>query len=241
MAASLPPAPPSPPSIPPGPPPPPPPAVQPDPLPWEKPDYPAVEGLYETAKLFLLNPTAAFARMSTTGSLWRPLLFAIILGWVGIIFSQVWSIAFRSVIQGFLASMPNYKADTSLFFGTFFSILFVVIAPVITLLLVFVWSVVLHLLLMIFAGTTRPLTVTIRVVCYGVTTQVVQFVPLLGGIIAFVWARTLEVIGLARAHETTTSRSAAAVLVPMGLCCVCCVCVFLAALMGIISMASLGR
>jgi len=242
MAASLPPAPPSPPAMPPGPqPPPPPPAAQPAPLPWEQPGFPAVEGLYETAKLFLLNPSAAFARMSIAGDLWRPLLFAVILGWVGLAVSQVWGIVFRSVIEGFLASLPDYHPDASFVFGTVFSVILIAIAPILTLLLVFIWSVIVHLLLLIFGGATRSFTVTVRVVCYGTTTQLFQVVPLLGGPIAFVWARVLEIIGLARAHGTSAGKSAPAVLVPIALCCVCCVCAFVAAIMGIISLASLGR
>src|SRR5664280_1618412 len=93
-----PPQPPVPPSMqPPGTVPPPPAGGEPavTPLPWEQPGYPALEGLYETAKLVLTSPGQAFARMSPTGSLGRPLLYAVIFGWVGIIAGQAYDLAFR--------------------------------------------------------------------------------------------------------------------------------------------------
>jgi hypothetical protein len=222
MAATLPPAPPSPPSMPPGAPPPPPPGAPPggaQPLPWEQPGYPAAEGLYETAKLILLNPGEAFARMSTTGDLGRPLLFAVIFGWVGMIAGQLYQLLIPGMpwryLPGMEHSMPAYA------FRPVFAVGMMVLAPIFVLLAVFIWSAILHLFLIIVGAGQSGFTATVRVVCYAGVTQVLQVVPLCGGVVGALWAIVLEILGLATAHRTTQGKAAVAVLLPIALCCAC--------------------
>jgi hypothetical protein len=224
MAATLPPAPPSPPSMPPGPPPPPPPPAVPaptlEPLPLEKPGYPALEGIYETAKLFLLNPSDAFARMSTSGDIGRPLLFAVVLGWVGIVAAQLYQL----LIPRF--GMPwRYfpEMERSLHFALrpVFTIGMMVLAPVFVLLGVFIWAAILHLFLLVVGAGEKGFTTTVRVVCYAGVVQIAQVLPLCGGLLALVWSIVLEIVGLAVAHRTSQGKAAVAVLLPIALCCAC--------------------
>ncbi|HQU33000.1 MAG: hypothetical protein B7Z68_03520 [Acidobacteria bacterium 21-70-11] len=217
----VPPAPPVPPAMqPPGtvPPPPggapPPPQLQ--PLPWEQPGYPALEGLYETAKLVLTSPGQAFARMSLTGSLGRPLLYAVIFGWVGMIAGQAYNIAFRSAMQNLLPGM-----NRGFHLPLAVNITLMVLAPIFVLIGVFVWSAIVHLFLMLAGGAKTGFASTVRVVCYAGTVQVLQIVPFCGGLIGFFWALFLYIVGLAAAHRTTQGKAALAVLLPVVLCCVC--------------------
>ncbi len=219
-APPVPPMPPVPPSMqPPGTVPPPPAGGEPAaaPLPWEPPGYPALEGLYETAKLVLTAPSQAFARMSLTGTLGRPLLYAVIFGWVGIIAGQAYNIAFRSVIHNLMPGMMNRGFQLPVAF----SLVMMVAAPIFVLIGVFIWSAIVHLFLMLVGGATKGFAATVRVVCYAGTVQVFQIVPFCGGLIGFVWGIVLYIIGLAAAHRTTQGKSALAVLLPLALCCVC--------------------
>jgi hypothetical protein len=217
MAASLPPAPPSPPAMPP-PPPPAPPAAQPEALPWEQPGFPAIEGLYETAKLFLLNPTAAFARMSIGGDLGRPLVFAVVFGWVGIVAGQLYQL----LIPGFpMRFLPGMEHSMDYAARPLFTIAMMVLAPVFVLLAVFIWSAIVHLFLLIVGAGGSGFTATVRVVCYAGATQILQVIPLCGGVIVFFWSIVLEIIGLATAHRTSQGKAAVAVLLPIALCCAC--------------------
>ena len=221
---SPPPTPPGPPSMqPPGtvPPPPPPGAPAPQALPWEHPGYPALEGLYETAKLILTAPSQAFARMSLTGTLGKPLTYAIIFGWVGIIANQIYSIALRGAMMGFLSHLPGYNPRLMFGLPVFASVGLMIVAPVFVLIGVFVWAAILHLFLMLVGGANTGFSSTVRVVCYTGTVQVLQVVPFCGGMIAAVWGLVLYIIGLAVAHRTTQGKSALAVLLPLVLCCVC--------------------
>ncbi len=215
-----PPAPPAPPSTPPPEPPPPPPPQQAQPLPWEQPGYPVLEGLYETAKLILVNPSEAFTRMSLTGDLGRPLLFAVILGWIGIIAGQL----YRFLIPG--VAMPwRYfpEMERSMHFAMrpIFGIATMIFAPVLILLAVFIGAAIVHLFLLIVGAGERGFLATVRVLCYAGATQVLQIVPLCGGFIAAVWCIVLEIVGLAIAHRTSQGKAAVAVLLPIALCCAC--------------------
>jgi hypothetical protein len=206
------------------------------PLPWEQPGYPVLEALYETAKLVLTRPTEAFTRMSTTGDLGRPLVYAVVFGWIGILASQIYQLALRGAMWQFLPRMPGSRA---MVLPVTFNIAFMIIAPVLVLLGVFIGAAILHLFLMIVGGANRDFATTVRVLCYAGTTQILQVVPFCGGIIASIWAIVLDIIGLAQAHRTTQGKAALAVLLPVALCCVCVAIVFAVAGAGI--MAALGR
>ncbi len=249
MAANYPPAtppmPPGPPSMqPPGtvPPPPPggvPPEAQAQPLPWEQTGYPWLEGLYETAKLVLTAPSQAFARISLTGTLGKPLTYAIIFGWLGIIANQIYNIALRGAMAGFLSGLPGYNPRMMFGLPVFVSVGMMVVAPVFVLIGVFIWSAILHLFLMLVGGANTGFASTVRVVCYTGTVQVLQIVPFCGGIIAAIWALVLYIIGIAIAHRTTQGKAALAVLLPIVLCCVC-VAIMVAAF-GAAIMAAIGH
>jgi hypothetical protein len=217
--------------------PPPPPSPGGAPLPWEQPGYPFLEALYETAKLILTRPSEAFARMSVAGDLGRPLGYAVIFGWVGIIASQLYSLAFRGVMWSFLPGMPRGR---EMLIGPALNVVVMVVAPVIVLLGVFVWSAIVHLVLLVAGEGKAGFGGTVRVICYAGTTQIFQVLPICGGLVCFVWGMVLEIIGLAHAHRTTQGKAALAVLLPIVVCCVCvaiCIALFGAAIMAAISHA----
>ena len=229
----IPPTPPGPPSMqPPGTVPPPPPGGYPpgggapppaptQPLPWEQPGYPLLEAVYETGKLVLTTPSQAFARMSLGGEIGRPLLYAVIFGWIGVIANQAYSIALRGAMTGWLSSVPGYNPRLMFGMPVAFSVVAMVIAPVLVLIGIFIWAAIVHLFLMIVGGANTGFTSTLRVMCYATTVQVFQVVPLCGGMIGAIWALVLEIIGLAVAHRTTQGKAALAVLLPLVLCCAC--------------------
>jgi hypothetical protein len=240
-----PPIPPPPPSTqPPGtaPPPPPggvPPATDAQPLPWEQPNYPVLEALYETAKLIITAPGRAFARVSLTGSLGRPLLYAVIFGWVGIIAGQAYSIAFRGAMMHMLSGLPGYNSRVMSGFPIVFNIGIMIVAPLFVLIGVFIWSAIVHLFLMLVGGAKTGFASTVRVLCYAGTVQIIQIIPICGGWVAAIWALVLDIIGLAIVHRTTQGKSALAVLLPLVLCCVCVA--ILAAAFGTAIVAAIGH
>jgi hypothetical protein len=115
--------------------PPPPPAAGEPPIPWEQPGYPALVGLYETTKLFLTAPQEAFRRMPVIGELGRPLGYAILLGWIGIIAGQAYQIALGGTMRSWMAP---FSQGQDLDLGVGFNIAMMVSAPLLILIAGFV-------------------------------------------------------------------------------------------------------
>ena len=192
-------------------------------LPWETPGFPALEGLYETAKLVITNPIEAFSRIPLVLDLGKPLLYAVIFGWIGIIASQVYNIALGGAMEGLATGLG---AREQVFFSTGYSVAAMILAPVLVLVFIFIWSIVLHLFLMLVGLASNGLTATIRTVCYVSTVQITQVLPFCGGIIGGIWALVLYIVGLAQAHRPPDAapdygRATLAVLLPLVLCCAC--------------------
>lgn len=198
--------------------PPPPPAASPRPLPWEEPGYPPLEALYETAKLVLLQPREAFSRMSQEVSLGKPVVFAVIFGWLGAIAAQLYQLVFRSALASLF---PPLFAKKDLVFSQAFSFLFTLTAPIWVLIGLGILTLVLHLFLLVFGAAKRGLETTFRVLAYTEAVQIFQVIPVVGGLIGTLWWLFIAIPGLAAAHRSSTGRAAAAVLTPVALCCVC--------------------
>jgi hypothetical protein len=76
-------------------------------------------------------------------------------------------------------------------------------------------SLVLHLLVLLFADRRKGIGTTARVFCYSWGPGVFALFPVLGPPVGFVWSVVLMVIGVREAHETTSGRAAAIVLTPL--------------------------
>ena len=133
--------------------PPPPPPVEPPPppappvIPWEQPGLPWTTGLVETVKLLLSRPREAFERMPIGGDLLKPFVFAIVLGWIGVIFQTIWSLAFKGMA-------PSSYGCYSL--PALFMPLSAAFAPVLIACAILVASAVDHVMLMIVGGAFQP-------------------------------------------------------------------------------------
>jgi hypothetical protein len=191
-------------------------------LPFEDPAQPAVAGLIETVKLFITDPTTAFRRMSLTIDVFRPLIYGVLMGWIGQAVAFVFALMFPVSILGFLSGVADLDEISPLLAMGFGIGLFqLILAPIFIAIGLFIYSLIVHLCLMIVGGDKSGFGATFRVLCYGNTSQLAQIVPFVGGTIAFVWSLILVILGLTQAHRTTTGKAVAAVLLPLLACCVC--------------------
>jgi len=213
----------------PPPPPPPPPGGGSGPagagLPWEeRAAHGAVPAFVETAKLFVLNPTEAFARAKRSGDLFSPIAFAVVLGWIGIVFQSLWSLAFGSSWIDLLPPEMRQASGFGLAAQGVGLVAQIVLAPIFVVVFLFIGSAIVHLMLMVVGGTRDSqagFEGTLRALAYSTVSQLGSVVPFAGGLIAMVWAIVLETIGLATLHRTSYGKAVAAVLLPLLLCCVC--------------------
>lgn len=194
--------------------------------PWEQREQLGfVNALVENVKLFVMNPTEAFNRTRHKGDFVGPLIYAIVVGLVGVIFAQIWSLLFNASIMTMIPSgefgegMAPMMATTGL--STLFAIVFYPIYGTIILLII---SGIFHLCLLLVGGTAQSdadFEGTFRVACYSQVATLANIVPIVGGLIALVWGIILWVIGLSTLHRTTQGKALLAVLIPVILCCIC--------------------
>jgi hypothetical protein len=202
---------------PPGEPPPaPPPATV---IPWEQPGLPWATALVATVKLLFTKPRETFESMPIAGDVLRPFVFAILLGWVGAIFSALWSIPFRSM-------MPAGSPYGSYQMPAFFLPLIALFAPVLIVCALLVGSAIQHLMLMIVGGARSGFAVARAAgAVLRAGAPVFQALPFCGSLIAAIAAILLTIQGLAVAHRISLGKATLAVLLPVVLCCVC-ICLF---------------
>lgn len=175
-------------------------------------------GLFKTLNETLFRPSEFFKKMSVTGGLTDPLLYALIIGMVGLMFSYFWQIALKSAMQGMLPGMQA-AAGQNLFFQGIGMTILAFLSPFLVILGLFISSGVLHVFLMMVKGARNGFEATFRVVAYGYSANIFLVVPFCGGLLAGVWAIILYIIGLREAHETTGGKAAIAVFLPVIVCC----------------------
>jgi hypothetical protein len=175
----------------------------------------------ETISGVLLQPGATFARMRRTGGIGTPLLYFMLLGYVGSAIALFYQIFFERLSPGALSQMAAAEratpdvSPTVQFVGALIALLFIL--PLGS----FVQSGILHLSLMIFGGARKGFETTYRVGCYvWGTVAIFYLLPVCGQFVAVVWGIVAMIIGLTAAHETDTGRAVGAVFLPMAVCCV---------------------
>src|SRR5947207_8958255 len=185
-------------------------------LPWEhRQERGFFNAFIETLSMVLTRPTEAFSVMKREGGLGEPLIYALIGGCLGGIVSALFSLGFQSI--GLFANKNNSLAAMTgmgIGFGT------IILVPFFIVIVLFIWSGLAHLCLMIFGGAKQSFETTFRVFAFTQgSAGPLQIIPICGGAIAFVWAIVCNCIGLARAQETDTGRALLAVFSPLIVCC----------------------
>jgi hypothetical protein len=172
--------------------------------PWEDSErLGAFEAFKQTVAGVLLKPTEFFSRVPPSGGYAKPLLFGIMASSAGIMMAQLWSLLF-------------YKSGEG---GAVFTVLMIVLSPVIAVIGLGVGAAVAHLCLFIVGGANESFEATFRANCYAAAPQLWNAVPLAGGVISAVWSLVAVVIGLREIHGTDTGKAILAVLLPVIVCC----------------------
>jgi hypothetical protein len=205
------------------PPPPPPPPYMPPPavsggLPWETQAI-GPQPFLDTALLFIKDPAQAWRLTRETGDYMRPLLFGVIVGWVGLVFRAVWGTMFGA---GLTRMIPGRYAGMLGGGGSLVGQ--VILGPLFVAIGLFVGAAILHVSFMIVGALTSSKSQfegTFRLMCYASVANVANVVPLLGGLVAGVWAAYLIVVGAQQLHKTTQSKALFGILLPTIVCCVC--------------------
>jgi hypothetical protein len=179
----------------------------------------------ETTRQVLTEPVTFFRAMPVTGGLGSPLLYAVVVGWIGLVASAFYQAIFSSVVGSRWAPFWQDRPEVAALLGwvegwggfvgqVVFGGLGVVIG-------VFVTAGLLHLVLLLLGGARQGFEATFRAVSFSQATSLVFLVPFCGQVVGWIWGVVLYVLGLAAAHRIGHGRAAAAVLLPIALCCCC--------------------
>ena len=209
------------------PPPPPPPPQGPPPyapagpgLAWETQAI-GPESFLDTAKMFITAPDRAWKLVRETGDYTRPLLFALIVAWVGAIFNAVWGSIFGA---GMLRMLPAQYQRFALMGSGRGLVVNIILAPIFIVIGLFIGSAILHVSFMIvgaLTGSKSQFEGTFRVVSYSSIAHIAYVIPFVGGLVVLVWRIYLMMLGVQQLHRTTQGKALIGILLPTLLCCLC--------------------
>ncbi len=189
-------------------------------LPWETQAL-GPQPFLDTALLFIKDPAQAWRLTRETGDYVRPLLFGVIVGWVGLVFRALWGTIFGA---GLTSMLPAQYAGLTRMGGGSSLIVQVILGPLFVACGLFIAAAIIHVSFMIVGALTSSKSQfegTFRLLCYASVANVANVVPLLGGLVAGVWAAYLVVIGAQQMHKTTQGKALLGILLPTIVCCVC--------------------
>ena len=195
--------------------------------PWERRnEIGLATALVETTQRVLTKPTEFFRSMPVTGGIGSPLIYALIIGYAGIVISAIYNFVLESVMGSALTQMggggsgpmagmmPYLQGGVGLGLQLIFG-------PVMVAVSLFLVAGITHLALMALGGATRGFEATFRVACYSEAAAVLNIIPACGNLVSALVMLVIMIIGISEAHGTTRGRAAAAVLLPIVLCCCC--------------------
>jgi len=169
-----------------------------------------VGGIYRTLKEVLFSPAHFFRRLTFSEGLGEPLAFGLLAGAVGNMFGLFWPVMLVS--GGFFpfGGAVLGKLNPGLIF-----LVLVVAVPACVTLSMFIYSGILHLLLLMVRGGKNGFEATFRVVAYSQAAQVWELVPVIGSWIGGIWQLVVQVVGLREIHGVSYLRIIVAFLLPV--------------------------
>ena len=175
-----------------------------------------IQAFLNTLSGVLFRPVETFRGMKRTGGLGGPLLYAVILGTLGGWLSVLWNSFFHS-----LGVLGEGLGDEEIVgYVTFLVVAFLM--PFLVALTVFIGSAITHVCLLLVGASTKSFETTFRVSSYAIgSTELLNFVPVCGGLIGFVWYIVAMIIGVREAHGISTGKAVVGVLLPLIFCCGC--------------------
>lgn len=180
--------------------------------PWDRrSDMGLITALWRTLRDSMVRPADFFRSMPVGGPQCSPVSYALILGTIGFGAGLFWQ-GLMALGMGMAGGEVN-RQEMGIY------LLLVPFAPLLVLVGLYVGTAILHFFLWIVGGARNGIGATFRVVCWANGIQILNAIPFCGGLIGAVWVLVAEVIGIREAHETTTGRALAAVLLPLAVCC----------------------
>ncbi len=178
------------------------------------------DALWETWKESVFSPDEFYSKLPYRGGIGGPLLYAIIVGWVGIAISQIigmmFSAAWMGMLSPYIDNAEIFMGGGMQMFGAFTNI---ILAPVLIVIVLFFLAGIYHLLLLIFGWAERDFEATFRALAYAEGPIIFSIIPLCGGLVGGIWSIVMGIFGIKHMQKTTGGKAALVYFLPMALCC----------------------
>lgn len=181
-------------------------------IPWERRlELGLWRGIKQTITSVLFSPKAIFSAMPVRGGWSEPLAFGLLVGSISSMAASFWEfvLAVSGIVQ------PWWSAFISLNVPILFLFL-ILLSPLFVALDLLVSTVIIHLLLFLVRGGKGGFEATARVVAYSQAAMIWSMVPVIGGLLGWLWKTTVQIIGLKEAHEISYGKIIVAFLIPVG-------------------------
>lgn len=202
------------------------PIAEPRGVPWERrPEVGFFTALVDTTLQVLSKPREFFRSMPPSGGLGAPLLYAVLIGYVGLVATAVYDAIFEAVVGRETPDLglgPEFDRALAMVQGGPGLLAQLLVGPFALAAGVFLSAALNHLALMLLGGARRGFEATFRVGAYSKAASIVSLVPLCGPFVGIVWAAVASIIGLQVVHDTTLGKAIGAVLLPVVVACCCC-------------------
>ena len=170
-----------------------------------------VGSFVDVARRVVLQPARFFARVPRSGSLLNPLVFALVCVVESAILSAVLVLAGVQQNPGF---NPNPQNAIPSIFAPGSAILGVLFAPIGGAIGLFVAAAIQQLLVRFVVGANNAgFSSTFKVAAYTQVTSLVNWIPIVGPLVAL-YGLYLSIVGIREVHGTTTGKAALVILIP---------------------------
>jgi hypothetical protein len=197
-------------------------------------------GLTETTQQVLTSPETFFRGLGATGGIADPLLYGLIVSYIGLVAASVYNAVFNATVgsafRGF-GDQPELARFLPYLQGGVGLAANLIMGPILIVVALFIWAGILHVLLLLLGGGGRGFEGTFRVLAYAAASNLIQIIPVCGGFVGGIYSIVLAIIGLSAVHGDSKGKTAA-VLLPLVLCCCCCALGLLIMAGGIASLAN---
>lgn len=186
------------------------PSFQPADFPWPpRADRSFVDALAATWQESVFHPTSFFRRMPREFDFGWVLGYYLIMGVVAAGIGLFWHMVLGpSLLDRWLPSNAGSPANPFIDF---------LLSPLWLLFGLYAAAAIIHVFLLLVRGARHGFGATLRVFCYSGGPQLFSVVPWIGPTVGAIWSLVITIIGLREAHETTTGKAIAAVLIPSAL------------------------
>ncbi|MBI5779326.1 MAG: YIP1 family protein [Planctomycetes bacterium] len=189
--------------------------------------------LFNTWRESMFHPTRFFNQMPTKAGIGKPLIYILILGFIGIVFGASWQLLYNALHIPFL-SMEIEKIPFLRNFPLHLLLgAWVIVSPLFIVIMTFVMTGIYHLCLMVLGGNKKGFEATFRSFVYaGASPSLFNILPFCGAYVGGIWFIVLVIIGFRETHRISTGKAVLAYFIPLILCiCLTCGLAVLAAIL----------